>query len=208
MQENKNIYRVKPGLWALVNHRNRLEAEGIVAENESDANSQATTSFNHTYYQALLVQIGNFHGLQTYVPPQDKNKMFLNRTPLADLCDLSKIPSFSYEAFVNRSSTIDVIWFKTHSLDPNNILMPHAFFEVEYSTDIQNSLLKYADLADFNSRMVIVADQKRQAEFEKKLSFSAFKELRERKSVEFLSCDKLVETYEHAAKLHLNSILF
>lgn len=36
--------------------------------------------------------------------------------------------------------------------------MPHSFFEIEHSTDIQNSLLKFNDLQDFYVRMVIVAD--------------------------------------------------
>ena len=33
----------------------------------------------------------------------------------------------------NRARTVDVIWF-------NERLMPHTFFEVEHSTDFQNSL--------------------------------------------------------------------
>ena len=40
--------------------------------------------------------------------------------------------------------------------------MPHSLFEIEHSTDIQNSLLKFNDLQDFYSRMVIVADTVKQ----------------------------------------------
>ena len=160
-------------------YRKRLEADGIMEETAYNSNSQAIATFNHTYYQALLVQIGNMKQLRTYVSPQDKNKLFLNKTPLTDLCNLNEIPRYSYEKLVHRSDTIDVIWFKPHASDLENILMPHAFFEVEHSTDFQNSLLKYDNLMDFNSRMVIVADQKRKAEFENKLSFSAFNDLKE-----------------------------
>lgn len=50
--------------------------------------------------------------------------------------------------------------------------MPNSFFEVEYSTDIQNSLLKFCDLQqDFYTRMVIVSSIRRKQEFEKKMSF-------------------------------------
>lgn len=206
VQENSEIYKVKPGLWALEKYRKRLEADGIMEETAYNSNSQAIATFNHTYYQALLVQIGNMKQLRTYVPSQDKNKLFLNKTPLTDLCTLNEIPRYSYEKLVHRSDTIDVIWFKPHAIDPANVLMPHAFFEVEHSTDFQNSLLKYGDLTDFNSRMVIVADQKRKVEFENKMSFSSLTDLKEKKRVEFLSYDKLVETYELIMKQHRQSL--
>jgi hypothetical protein len=47
--------------------------------------------------------------------------------------------------------------------------MPNHFYEVEHSTDIQNSLLKFAELQDFNSRFTIVADIVRKREYEAKL---------------------------------------
>ena len=63
--------------------------------------------------------------------------------------------------------------------------MPHSFFEIEHSTDIQNSLLKFNDLQDFYVRMAIVADAKRKPEFEAKLAFHAFDELRETSALSF-----------------------
>ena len=74
--------------------------------------------------------------------------------------------------------------------------MPHSFFEVEHSTDIQNSLLKFCDLQDFNSRMVIVADDVRRKEYDKKLGETAFKELKDNNRVDFLSYDDLGKQYE------------
>lgn len=90
---------------------------------------------------------------------------------------------------VKRSSTIDTIWF-------NNRKMPHSFFEIEHSTDIQNSLLKFNDLQDFHTRMIIVADQKRKTEFESKMELHAFDELRENKRVSFFSYENLIKQYE------------
>ena len=74
--------------------------------------------------------------------------------------------------------------------------MPHSFFEIEHSTDIQNSLLKFNDLQDFYVRMTIVADIKRKPEFEDKMRFHAFDELRLNKRVSFLSYDTLIKQYE------------
>ncbi len=74
--------------------------------------------------------------------------------------------------------------------------MPHTFFEVEHSTDIQNSLLKFNDLQDFNTRMVIVADQSRFEEFAKKLSYHAFDELKRDRRVQFLNYEDLDKQYD------------
>lgn len=62
--------------------------------------------------------------------------------------------------------------------------------------DIQNSLLKFNDLQDFYARMVIVADKRRRAEFDEKLRFRAFDELRANNRVAFLSYEGLVKQYE------------
>ncbi len=99
------------------------------------------------------------------------------------------MPSYSYPQIVKRSSTIDTIWFNERN-------MPHSFFEIEHSTDIQNSLLKFNDLQDFYARMTIVADIKRKAEFEYKMHFHAFDDLRLNKRVSFLSYDSLIKQYE------------
>lgn len=72
--------------------------------------------------------------------------------------------------------------------------------EIEHSTDIQNSLLKYNDLQDFHTKMFIVADKIRKQEFEKKMNYLAFKKLKVNNRVEFLSYDRLVELYEITKK--------
>jgi tetratricopeptide (TPR) repeat protein len=156
VQENENIYKIKPGLWALKSYQKKLEDKGIVVETEKNKNSMEVIAFNHSYYQGLLVSIGNMKKLGTFVPNQDKNRMFLNEK-LGDLRTIQELPKYSYENFVSRSSTIDVIWFNERN-------MPDSFFEVEHSTDIQNSLMKYYDLQDFYTRMFIVADEKRYEE--------------------------------------------
>lgn len=188
VQERKEIYKIKPGLWALASYRKILEANGFIVENAHNANSEEMKNFNHSFYQGLLLEIGNYKGLQTIVPNQDKNKKYTGKT-LRDVCSLDVIPEFSYPKLVHRSSTIDVIWF-------NERKMPNSFFEVEHSTDIQNSLLKYYDLQDFYTKMYIVADNKRMEEYETKLHYGAFKELVDNKRVKFLSYNSLNKLYD------------
>jgi len=72
--------------------------------------------------------------------------------------------------------------------------MPNSFFEVENTTDIQNSLLKFNDLQDFAARMFIVSNPARRKEFETKLKYSSFRDIAGR--VDLLTYDSLVEQYE------------
>jgi len=187
VQLDKNIYKIKPGLYGLIKYKKLNENKGIIQETESNKNSKELIEFNHSYFQGLLLTIGNLKGLKTFIPNQDKNKLFLNEK-LDDIRTLDNLPPYSYPKLVQRSSTIDVIWF-------NNRQMPHSFFEVEHSTDIQNSLLKFNDLQDFYSRMIIVADQKRKQEYLKKVDYSSFTDLSKR--VSFLGYEDLNKQYEH-----------
>lgn len=111
------------------------------------------------------------------------------------------MPAFSYSDLVHRSSSIDVICFSNFGLS-EEILLPARFYEVEHTTDIQNSLLKFNDLQGFNAKMIIVADESRRQEFEKKLSYSAFQELRTNKRVSFLNYERLVKNYENKMEVY------
>jgi hypothetical protein len=181
VQVRPEIFKVRPGLWALQSHR-----EVLGVEPETAAHLERTDQ-NHSYFQGLLVTIGNLRGFSTYVPNQDKNKPFVNGT-LGEIRSLSEIPTFSHDTLVRRSSTVDVIWF-------NDRKMPNSLFEVEHSTDIQNSLVKFMDLQDFNTRMVIVAHKSRKAEYDQKINYRAISEISSR--VNFLDYETLVKQYEY-----------
>jgi len=183
VQERPEIFKVRPGLWALESNREQLGIPQI-----SVANSVVETlAYNHTCYQGLLCELGNLQGYQTFVPQQDKNQIFVNR-PLHQVRSLDVILPFSYEKFVKRSSTIDTIWFNARK-------MPSHLFEVEYSTDFQNSLIKFVELQDFHAKMLIVSDKVRHPEFQDKLKSIAFDSIRQR--VEFWNYDYLVQQYEY-----------
>ncbi len=187
VQLDKNIYKIKPGLYGLIKLRKEIESRGIIVETEKNKNSKEAVEFNHSYYQGLLLTIGNLKGLNTFVPNQDKNRKFIDSRSLAEIRTLNELPEYSFPEIVKRSSTIDVIWF-------NQRTMPHSFFEVEHSTDIQNSLLKFYDLQDFYTRMIIVADEIRHCEYKQKLNRGAFMEIQNR--VNFLSYHSLIKQYE------------
>lgn len=188
VQQTRGIYKIKPGLYALETHRKQLEANGIVVETDQNKGSQILIDFNHSYYQGLLLSIGNLKGFNTFAPNQDKNKLFANQK-IDDIRSLREIPTYTYPHFVQRCSTIDVIWFNERN-------MPDSFFEVEHSTDISNSLQKFNNLQDFHTKMFIVADIKRYNEYKYKLDYVSFNLIRKDKRVAFLSYQELEKQYE------------
>ncbi|MCW1734128.1 hypothetical protein [Anaerorudis cellulosivorans] len=189
VQTNENIFKIKPGLYGLKQLRKEIENRGIIIETDKTKDAIELQEFNHSYYQGLLLIVGELKGLSTFVPNQDKNRKFYDGRKLGDISSLSELPKFSFNYLVQRSSTVDVIWFNERN-------MPHSFFEVEHSTDIQNSLLKFNDLQDFYSRMVIVADNRRREEFLNKIKYSSFKDLTKNNRVSFLDYEALNNQYE------------
>lgn len=184
VQLDSRFFRVKPGLWALESHRDRLP---FPTDEIAQANEAQQEEFSHSYFQGLIVEIGNFKQLVTYVPPQDKNNQFLNK-PLSTVATAPKIFDFCYPEILRSAKTVDVIWF-------NQRKMPDSFIEVEHSTDIYNSLRKFGELQDFSAKFVIVAPEVRKAEFDQKIASTVFRDVRDK--VKFWG-------YESVSKLHTN----
>ena len=182
VQQSDKIFKIQPGLWALEECREVVMRKFDIQGKEV----QSVERFTHGYYQGLIVEIGNMKNYVTYVPAQDQNRKFLEK-PLKDICSIVRIPEFSYEKLTHRARTVDVIWFNERN-------MPNSFFEVEDSTDIQNSVTKFCDLQDFHSRFLIVAPQNRKEQFDKVMDRTAFKEVKER--VAFHSYENILRQYE------------
>ena len=127
------------------------------------------------------MEIGKLKQYETFVPSQDKNKRFLGKT-LGDISTRANFYQFGYDHIMRKARTIDVCWFNIRK-------MPNALFEIEHSTDIQNSLLKFVELQDFNSNFFIVADKARKDEYAGKLALNAFVSIKQR--VQFLDYDKV-----------------
>jgi hypothetical protein len=184
VQVRPEIVKIRPGLWALRAYQDQL---GLTAQDDKVQLTAEDLTQNHAYYQGLLIVIGNLRGFGTFIPNQDKHHRFVNK-PLSELRSLQQLPTFSHDFLVKRSGSVDVTWF-------NSRQMPDSFFEVEHTTDIQNSLMKFHDLQDFYARMVIVADEHRRAEFEQKIRRSALDAIQSR--VNFLGYNLLVKQYEY-----------
>lgn len=180
VQDERIFFKIKPGLWSLLSYKDKLPQNILptvaLPEREQEL-------FNHSYYQGLLVEIGKLKKYETFVPSQDKNKKFLGKT-LGEISSETDFYQFGYDHIVRKAKTVDVSWFNVRK-------MPSVLFEVEHSTDIQNSLLKFMELQDYNTNFFIVADKVRKAEYTAKLALSAFVPIKLR--VQFMDYDRLSE---------------
>ena len=186
VQQSGEIFKIQPGLWALEECREEVMRKFDIEPQEE----KSVERFTHGYYQGLIIEIGNMKHYTTYVPAQDQNRKFIEK-PLKDICSTIHIPAFSYKELTDRARTVDVIWFNERN-------MPDTFFEVEHSTDIQNSVTKFCDLQDFHSRFLIVAPQNRKEQFDKVISRTAFKDVKKR--VSFSSYESIYRQYELMCK--------
>jgi hypothetical protein len=187
VQDSDAFFRIRPGLWALKECENDVLRKFELTE--KSANSEEL--FTHSYYQGLVVEIGNLKGLQTYVPPQDKNRKFLEK-PLKEVASLGAIYEFTYPNILSRAKTVDVIWFNERNL-------PASFFEIEHSTDIQNSLGKFFDLQDYFADFFIVADKVRKAQFDSIINRKIFQPIKSR--VGFVDYDAISKQHTNMFEL-------
>lgn len=182
VQNSSQIFKVQPGLWALKEMRDVVLSRFDLKPGCKKSEEQ----FSHGYYQGLLVEIGKLRRLTTYVPAQDKNRLFIDKR-LGDITDTTELPDFTNDVLKRRARTVDVIWFNERN-------MPSDFYEVEHTTDIKNSLTKFYELQDFNAGFFIVADASRRKEYEDKLHVSMFSSIENR--VQFLNYMQVVDLYE------------
>ncbi len=178
VQDNRFFFKIRPGLWALKTYKNKLPENIFPVEKISKIKQE---EFNHSYYQGLLVEIGNLKKQETFVPYQDKNKKYLEKS-LFEITTVKKFYDFTHKNLLRHAITIDVSWF-------NKRKMPSYFFEIEHSTDIKNSLNKFVELQDFYVKFYIVADIVRRREYNDKLKSSAFDSVQGR--VDFIDYESL-----------------
>lgn len=182
VQDERFFFKIRPGLWALKTFKDKIPHEILPTKGQPKSKEE---EYSHTFYQGLIVELGNLKKFTTFVPNQDKNRLYL-RKKLSEIATLPDICKFSYENIVRTARTIDVTWFNERSL-------PASFFEIEHSTPMHNSLLKFVELQDFSAEFRIVADEVRKREFIAKLSLKAFKPISNR--VRFWSYEDVVELH-------------
>ena len=161
--DRPEFFKIKPGLWGLEESRKSIEKRFALGTNVP---LEKKIAVDHSYYQGLIVEIGNLQGFDTFVPYQDKNRKFLDKT-LSQVSSVEKYPAFTYDHLLARARMIDVTWFNTRK-------MPSEFFEVEHTTDVYSALLRFLDMQDFTVKFHIVADAIRQNEYQDKLSSHTF----------------------------------
>jgi len=188
VQDERFFFKIRPGLWALKAYKDKLPPEILPAKDQPKAKQE---EFNHTYFQGLLVEIGNLKKFETYVPNQDKNNAYLGKR-LGEITTVAELYEFTYDYIIQRVRSADVIWFNVRK-------MPYMLFEVEHSTDIKNSLSKFVELQDFYTDFYIVADVIRKSEFKAKLSAEVFRVIRNR--VKFLSYDYVSQWHSKTNEL-------
>lgn len=188
LQTDDRFIKIQPGLWALKKYINNLPY-GI---NPKDNNIEEIT---HSLLQGYLIEIGNEKDKLTFTP--DKSRIFLNKR-LKDIIKIEKCPDFTYDKIINSIKYIDVIWF-------NDRLFPDNIIEVEHSTNFRNSLLKFMDLQDFNTKMTMVAEKDRKDAFLKEIGRPVFASIKNK--VTFIDYDEVVSMYssynELKTKKHL-----
>jgi hypothetical protein len=182
VQDPKYFFRIRPGLWALLEAKSKLP---------DDLENKPKPSSDHTYYQGLLVELGNLKGQQTFVPKQDRGKAFLGK-PLGSMALVEEIFPFTYPEIVSRAAAVDVIWF-------NQRKFPSEFIEVENTTEMHGAFLKFVLFDAFYSKFRVVAPAARKGEFESKLSHPSFGSIAKRTI--FTSYDAVADLHTKASEM-------
>ena len=144
VQRDKRFVKLKPGLYGLKNYLEKLPDEFNPKISKTQADEDKIT---HAYIQGMLLEIGNINGFKTFAP--DKSGRFTSKK-LCDIMTLKELPKFTYEHILQSTRFIDVIWF-------NDRNFPNSIFEVENSTNFRNSLVKFVELQDFTTSMIMIA---------------------------------------------------
>ncbi|MBQ7627096.1 MAG: hypothetical protein IJS87_08645 [Rhodocyclaceae bacterium] len=181
LQTNAEFFKIQPGLWGLSDYKKEILEKFSIRNNRISGSNE----FTHTYYQGIIAEIGNSRNFKTFVPAQDKNRLFVNRklseVATTDKCD------FTYPEIVRFAKTVDVIWFNERNL-------PNSFFEVEHSTDFKNSINKFYELQDFRAKFWITGKKERRRQFEDVINASIYYPIK--KLVSFVDYENLVRQYE------------
>ncbi len=190
VQQSDLFFKVKPGLWALSDYRDRLPLDIKEMIKDPEGKSAQGAELSHSYYQGLALELGHLKGLQTYVPAQDGNRLCAGR-PLREIADTTSIPAFTYDRVLRSVRMIDAIWFNSRGF-------PDSVIEIEHTTDFRGAFEKFSELIDFRVAMIAVGHAARQRQFEDVLGRTVYEPIRNR--VRFMD-------YEYLAKLHSSTLI-
>jgi len=188
VQDGRFFFKIRPGLWGLKEQQDAISRQLALSPFVAP---EKVEEYDHAYYQGLLVELGNLRRYATCIDYHDKNRLFLSKR-LSEVATLGKCYPFTYDHLLRKARTVDVSWFNPRQL-------PHAFFEVEHTTGIYNSLLKFWDFQDFRIQFYIVADAARKQEFQGKLQSAVFDPIRD--NLKFLDYETVARQHSLAFEL-------
>ena len=82
VQTNKEFYKIRAGLWGLWG---LCECKDKKLAKTGDSKSEQNEKFIHSYFQGIIVEIGNLRHLQIFIPAQDNNKIYKSDKKLCEL---------------------------------------------------------------------------------------------------------------------------
>ena len=189
VQRDKRFVKLKPGLYGLTNYLDKLPDEFNPKITKTQEDEDKIT---HSYIQGMLLEVGNSQGFQTFAP--DKSGKFISQK-LCDIMTLQEIPKFTFDHILQSTRFIDVIWFNKRNF-------PNTIMEIENSTNFRNSLVKFVELQDFTTSMIMIApnDKSKFNKYNQEIEKSAFSSIKER--VKFYTYDKVIGLYN--AQIEVN----
>ncbi len=183
VQRDDRFYKLRPGLYGLKAHLDKIPYEYNPQVKRTVEQENIIT---HSFIQGMLIEVGNLLGYKTFCP--DKSGKFLTKQ-LGEITTQKEVPSFTFSDIINKSVRyIDVVWF-------NERQFPKKAIEVENTTDIRDGLVKFVELQDFMTEMMIIAPQSKFEKFNTEIAKSAFVSIKDR--VKFFNYEYVEKLYNH-----------
>ena len=192
VQRDKRFTRIGLGVYALTAYLDKLPR---VIEPKTPAEKSGQ---KHSEIQGMIIEIGNMSGFDTYTP--DRTKIFASKE-LGNIATLKDFPAFTYDSIVRSVKFVDVAWFNERGF-------PEKLFEVEDSTDFRGSLVKFAELQDFNTSFALVASTERKVKYDREVSKTAFSNIISR--CHFVNYSDIEDYYNASLNYHkvAKSVIF
>lgn len=184
VQRDKRFTRIGLGVYALTEYLDKLP-QAVAPKTTTEKLVQ-----RHVAIQGMIIEIGNMEGFDTYTP--DRSKTFANKE-LGNIATLKDFPPFTYDRIIRSVKFVDVAWFNERGF-------PEKVFEVEDSTNFRGSLVKFAELQDFNTTFNLVASAERKAKYEREVSKAAFTNILNR--CHFVTYSNIEEYYNASLNYH------
>ena len=154
--------------------------------------SIAASKLSHWDAMALLLELGNLLGFETYTADPSRKSEILETT-LGEMALLKEIPPFTYQRHLHTVKNVDVIWFRDE--------FPAYCFEVEHTTGVTMGLLRLYQIRNFtNAKFFVIAPSEIISKFQTEISKDPFHKIKTR--YVFKAYEDLIEFFEEAKKYH------